>query len=69
MRNDFTEDFGEFVKDISKNIEYDVKISPGSMGWTKRPWAGLRNKNYYYSFKEGFYLIYIFDFKYKGLYL
>lgn len=70
MRNDFTNNFGDFVKDISHNDFYEVKISPGSMGtWTKRPWAGLRNKKYYYSFKEGFYLIYIFDFKHNGLYL
>ena len=70
MRNDFTNNFGDFVKDISHNDFYEVKISPGSMGtWTKRPWAGLRNKKYYYSFKEGFYLIYIFDFKNNGLYL
>ncbi|SDA57349.1 MrcB family domain-containing protein [Methanobrevibacter millerae] len=68
MRNDFTESFDTFVNDISKVDNYDVKISPGTMGtWTKNPWAGLRNKRYYYSFKEGFYIIYVFDFDKNGV--
>jgi len=70
MRNEFTENFKEFVFNILKNKDkYDAKVSPGMTGWTKRPWAGLLNLNSTNTFQGGLYLIYIFDFKKNGFHL
>lgn len=70
MRNEFTEDFKEFVLNIIGDDEkYDLKVSPGMTGWTKKPWAGLRNSDSTNTFQGGLYLIYIFDFKKNGFHL
>ena len=70
MRNEFTDDFKSFVFNIIDDDEkYDVKVSPGMTGWTKRPWAGLLNIDITNTFQGGLYLIYIFDFKNNGFHL
>lgn len=70
MRNEFTDDFKEFVFDtVEKTDIYDLKVSPGMTSWTKRPWAGLRNNNVTNTFQGGLYLIYIFDFENNGFHL
>ena len=69
MRNEFTEDFKKFVFSVIDADNYDLKISPGMLDWTKRPWAGLRNNDSTNTFKGGLYLIYIFDFENNGFYL
>ena len=70
MRNEFTDDFKEFAFNILEDDDkYDIKISPGMVGWTKRPWAGLRNNDSTNTFQMGLYLIYIFDFENDGFHL
>ncbi len=69
MRNEFTDDFKKFVFNVIDNDNYELKISPGMLDWTKRPWAGLRNLDATNTFKMGLYLIYIFDFEQNGFYL
>ena len=69
MRNEFTDDFIVFVSNVIDAENYDLKVSPGMLGWTKRPWAGLRNNNSTNTFKGGLYLIYIFDFENNGVHL
>ncbi|MBR6993920.1 MAG: DUF3578 domain-containing protein [Methanobrevibacter sp.] len=70
MRNEFTDDFKEFVLDIIGDMDkYDSKVSPGMLGWTKRPWAGLRNNDATNTFQGGLYLIFIFDFENNGFHL
>lgn len=69
MRNEFTNDFKEFVFNVIDGNSYDLKISPGMQGWTNRPWAGLRNTNSTNTFQIGLYLIYIFDFENNGFHL
>lgn len=70
MRNDFTQDFEDFVFGLASNSDkYSVKISPGMGRWTNRPWAGIKNSDATNTFQEGLYLIYIFNLDKNGFYL
>lgn len=69
MRNEFTDDFKEFVFDVTDDDNYELKISPGMLDWTKRPWAGMRNLDATNTFQMGMYLIYIFNFEKNGFHL
>ncbi len=41
MRNDFLDDFKNFLKPILDLDKYKIKISPGQGKWVERPWAGI----------------------------
>lgn len=70
MRNEFTDDFKNFVNNIVNDTErYNVKISHGNGEWVNIPWAGLRNIDSTITFQGGLYLLFVFDFENEGFYL
>ncbi|MCC7554322.1 MAG: DUF3578 domain-containing protein [Methanobacteriaceae archaeon] len=70
MRTEFKNHLSNLVSNITNaNINYDVKVSHGSINWVNIPWAGIKNYKSAKTFKEGLYLIFTFKDDESNIYL
>ncbi len=67
IRNKYPEYFREFLKEYGDR--YAVKGSPGQGNWADCPWFAIFDTIKTQSAQYGYYIVYLFDSKMKGVYL
>ena len=58
-----------FSKEIPNSAKFHIKGSSGIGSWARIPWIGFLNKNISSTFKEGYYVAYLFKEDMSGFYL
>jgi predicted secreted protein len=58
-----------FSKEIPNSDKFHIKGSSGIGSWARIPWIGFLNKNISSTFKEGYYVAYLFKEDMSGFYL